>query len=193
MEFKSKLSEQKKLNHLIPYRFLVAAEYWAFANLIIALLMSIPIINRYTHGTHITVAHAMIATIGINTMILLGSIGYIMNIDKSSVKSKKTIIKAYWHLQISLGLFGLSLIVAGLIKAYQANANPSLTFQQIMQPVIIVLKFFLLSGIWLAFSLGSIAISYFKFLNSKIIYNDKREKYSKDNRQKWRDEFWVKN
>lgn len=31
---------------------------------------SIPAINLFTHGTHITVAHAMGSTIGINTMIL---------------------------------------------------------------------------------------------------------------------------
>lgn len=179
MQFKNKLDEQKRLKHIVPYRFLAAAEYWALFNLIIALFMSIPVINRYTHGTHITVAHAMIATIGINTMILLGSIGYILNIDKCSVKIKSTLNNAYWHAQISLGLFGLSLLTAGIIKAYLTIAVPNITFQQIMQPIITVLKFFLLSGIWLAISIGRIAVSYLKLSTAKVTYKTTKELYSK--------------
>lgn len=133
MNFRSNLDEQKRLTHIMPYRFLAASEYWAITNLIIALFMSIPVVNRYTHGTHITVAHAMVATIGINTMILLGSIGYILNMDESSAKSKSVLNKAYRHMQISLGFFGLSLIIAepayAVIKIFFWNIHSKrLTF-----------------------------------------------------------------
>jgi nitric oxide reductase subunit B len=64
------------------YRFLIASELWVFLNLFLALLMSIPAINRYTHGTHITVAHAMGTTIGINTMILLASLSNMLRVDE---------------------------------------------------------------------------------------------------------------
>ncbi|MGN6567118.1 MAG: cbb3-type cytochrome c oxidase subunit I [Flavipsychrobacter sp.] len=178
INFKASLDEQRRLRHIMSYRFLAASEYWAIANLIIALLMSVPLVNRYTHGTHITVAHAMIATIGINTMILLGAIGYVLNIDGSRVNSKNRLNKAYWNMQISLGVFGLALIIAGLIKGYLSVENPRSTFQQIMQPVITVLKFFLLTGIWLAISIGSIAITYLKLLNAKIVNQVKKELYS---------------
>ena len=76
--FRHKLAEQRRYKHLLPYRFLIASELWVFLNLFLALLMSIPAINRYTHGTHITVAHAMGTTIGINSMILLASLGYML-------------------------------------------------------------------------------------------------------------------
>ncbi|MBS1688222.1 MAG: cbb3-type cytochrome c oxidase subunit I [Bacteroidetes bacterium] len=165
--FKRKLDEQKRLKHIIPYRFLVAAEYWAFANLLLALLMSVPVVNRYTHGTHITVAHAMISTIGINTMILLGSIGYIINIDTKNQKIKNFINKAYWHAQVSLAAFGSSLVIAGIIKAYRTVAIENITFQEVMQPVVVMIKIFLLTGIWLAISLISIVVCYFRLLNNK--------------------------
>jgi len=165
--FKNKLNEQKRLKHIIPYRFLVAAEYWAFANLLLALLMSIPVVNRYTHGTHITVAHAMISTIGINTMILLASIGYILDVDAKNLKVKKFINKAYWHTQFGLGAFGLSLVIAGIIKAYRTAVFESITFQEVMQPVMVVIKIFLFAGVWLAISLLSIVVCYFRLLNSR--------------------------
>jgi len=172
--FKSKLSEQKRLRHIIPYRFLAAAEYWAFANLLLALLMSIPVLNRYTHGTHITVAHAMISTIGINTMILLGSIGYIIDVDAKSLLLRKFINKSYWHAQFSLGAFGLSLVIAGLIKAYRTEVFANITFQQVMQPVMIMIKLFLLAGIWLAGSLIGIVVCYFRLLGIRKTKSSKK-------------------
>ena len=40
----------------------MAADIWIFLTLVLAIAMSIPAINVYTHGTHITVAHTMGAT-----------------------------------------------------------------------------------------------------------------------------------
>lgn len=49
-----------KMNfHKTAYRFLVAADAWIFLTLLLAIIMSVPGINLYTHGTHITVAHTM--------------------------------------------------------------------------------------------------------------------------------------
>lgn len=70
-QWKSSVSEARKLYHHTAYRFLMAADIWIFLTLILAIAMSIPAINVYTHGTHITVAHTMGATIGINSFLLL--------------------------------------------------------------------------------------------------------------------------
>jgi len=69
-DWKKSLSEAKKDFHFLPYRFIVSSDVWILLNLSLAIAISIPAINIYTHGTHITVAHAMGSTIGINTMIL---------------------------------------------------------------------------------------------------------------------------
>jgi len=172
MDFKSKLDEKRKFDHIIPYRFLIAAEFWVFANLTLALLISVPAINRYTHGTHITVAHAMGATIGINTMILLGSLGYILQVDQQSATKKRWINIGYWISQISLGIFWISLIFAGILKGYRSVKLNMDNFQEVMSPVMTVLKIFSLSGVFLAVGLGIIAINYIIMLNGKSKDND---------------------
>lgn len=83
------MDKSKKTNNTtfsFPYRFLMAADYWVIINLAMGILMSIPAINLYTHGTHITVAHAMGTTIGINVMIILASAFYFFKPSLSTAK-----------------------------------------------------------------------------------------------------------
>lgn len=103
-------------NNLV-YNFLFSSDVWIFLNLFLALLISVPAINAYTHGTHVTVAHAMGSTIGINTFILLGSVCYI-TIDRLNNDYARA-TKLRWGvrgLNISLALFWLCLIGAGVKK-----------------------------------------------------------------------------
>lgn len=158
--FKSKLAENRKYRHITTYKFIIASEFWVFMNLILALGMSIPAINRYTHGTHITVAHAMGTTIGINTMILLGSFSYMINIDTKTTLIKRVIGMSYKLSQYGLGLFWLSLIVAGVIKGYRVTELNIINFQEMMQPVLKVIQVFSLAGLVLLLSLGTIACVY---------------------------------
>lgn len=162
--FRTKLSEQRKFRHLLTYRFLTASEYWVFANLCLALMMSIPAINRYTHGTHITVAHAMGTTIGINTMILLATIGYILKIDKATSRQKEYIRKGTSIANLSLILFWLSLIVAGILKGYRTVALQINNFQEMMAPVMKVLHVFSFAGVFLLIGLGMVALQFLKIL-----------------------------
>ncbi|WP_442592113.1 cbb3-type cytochrome c oxidase subunit I [Pedobacter sp. AW31-3R] len=160
--FRKTLTEGKKLRNYLPYRFIAAAELWVFANLFLALLMSIPAINRYTHGTHITVAHAMGTTIGINSMILLAVIGYILKIDTLSEKLKKIIATSIRATNISLGIFWLSLIVGGLIKGYLQVNQPDLHFTLLMEKVMPFILSFTAAGIFVLFSLGTITFLFLK-------------------------------
>jgi len=163
--FKAKLSESRKLKHLIPYRFLMASEFWVFANLILALFMSIPAINRFTHGTHITVAHAMGTTIGINTMILLAIIGYSIKIDNLDIVRKTIFLKAFYLTQISFGIFWLALISAGVLKGYRSIILKIGSFQEMMKPVNIAIIVFAIAGLFAATGLSTIALMYWKLVN----------------------------
>lgn len=145
--FKSTMNETKRFAHLFTYRFIVASEFWVFINLLLALLMSIPAINRYTHGTHITVAHAMGTTIGINTMILLASFGYLLGIDSLAGKSRKIFNLGFYIVQVSLFVFWICLIIAGILKGYGLTHLENPVFQVVMEPVINVMKVFAASGI----------------------------------------------
>lgn len=156
--FRKKLEERRKYKYLLSYKFLVASEFWVFLNLGLALMMSVPAINRYTHGTHITVAHAMGTTIGINTMILLAAFGYMFNTDALKGKSRNRIVAYYWVTQVSLMIFWLSLIVAGVLKGYRSTALQIQPFQEMMSPVIIALKVFSYAGLGLLIGLGGIAV-----------------------------------
>ena len=122
--WKKSLIDARKNFHLIPYRFLSASDFWIFLNLILAIAISIPAINFYTHGTHITVAHAMGATIGINTMILLSSIFFIAE-DQTIRFTNKFQKSGFWIVNISLFIFWLSLIGAGIMKAAQTGMKTS--------------------------------------------------------------------
>ncbi len=124
--------ESKRFYHLLPFRFLSAADAWIFLNLILAILISIPAVNRFTHGTHITVAHAMGATIGINTMLLLASVFYIVKQEEYvlGLLAIKRIKMGFWITNISLLAFWISLIGTGIVKAM--GQSDGRLFQDIM-------------------------------------------------------------
>lgn len=164
--FRTKLEEHRRHKHLLTYRFLIAAEGWVFLNLFLALLMSVPAINRYTHGTHITVAHAMGATIGINTMILLGSLGYMLRMDAASDRVKRSIARGRTIALLSLLVFWLALIIAGLLKGYRATVLGMEDFQRMMEPVLGVLHVFAFAGLGLLAGLGLIAWRYLGLLRN---------------------------
>lgn len=160
--FRRKMEENDKLKHLITYRFLIAAEFWVFVNLLLALLMSVPAINRYTHGTHVTVAHAMGTTIGINTMILLGSISFILGADNRPDMEKKWINVGFWISNVSLMVFFLLLLLAGIIKGYNSVVLNIAVFQDVMSPVLRLLKVFVVAGLGVSIGLGMIGIIFFR-------------------------------
>ncbi len=66
-------SGNEEENVAISRLFLSAAGLWNGLNLILALAISIPIVNGLTHGTYVTVAHSMGSMIGINTFILFAA------------------------------------------------------------------------------------------------------------------------
>ena len=151
-DWRASLSDWQKNRYCSAYRFLFAADIWIFINLIVALIISVPAWNLYTHGTHITVAHAMGSTIGINTMILLSSIYYVLREElpeqvRSDCGSQVTI--GFWMANVSLGVFFVALMAAGVGKFMFDGAS----FQEMMLSIRPFLIVFAVSGITLMLGL----------------------------------------
>jgi len=118
IQWKKTMQGAKKNYHLISYRLLSYADIWIILNLTLAIAISVPAWNYYTHGTHITVAHAMGATIGINTWLLMASVFYICKNEKAGLleKRKPLIGKGIIITNISLLIFWIALLGMGLVK-----------------------------------------------------------------------------
>ncbi len=147
--WRSSLEQAKKDFYFLPFRFLVASDIWIFLNLLLAILISIPAVNVYTHGTHITVAHAMGSSIGINTMILLSSVIFIItDVTKYEFSGVyKLIIRiGFWLTNISLLVFLIFLIISGAEKGKLIVEN-QLIFQEIMLKINPYLESFAWSGL----------------------------------------------
>jgi nitric oxide reductase subunit B len=118
IQWKKTMTGAMRNYHRIPYRLLSFADAWIMINLVLAICLSVPSWNYYTHGTHFTVAHAMGATIGINTMILFASVFYIIQEERpvSFLRIKKSAGAGIIITNIALILFWISLVGSGVLK-----------------------------------------------------------------------------
>jgi nitric oxide reductase subunit B len=158
-KWRKTLSHAQKHFHRLPYRMLSFADAWIFLNLSLAIVMSVPAINYFTHGTHITVAHAMGATIGINTMILFGAIFYIVQQEKAIAfeRFRKLTSRGIAVTNISLIFFWTSLIGSGMVKASGQMQNKA--FAVIMQSCQPLFKLFATSGVFIMIGLGMMIVA----------------------------------
>ena len=58
--------------------FLVSAKWWTAAMLASAILLSIPPLNAFVHGTHVITGHAMGTEIGIDSMVLFAAVCWLL-------------------------------------------------------------------------------------------------------------------
>jgi len=170
--WKSSVNTAKKLYHILPYRFLLAADIWILLTLILAIAMSVPAINVYTHGTHITVAHTMGATIGINSFLLMAFAFDIFNIHNP--KDTRQVTTGLYAALISLFIFWISLIIAGIIKSDWQMHHPDEPFSLMMKSLRPFFIGFLISGIALAISFFIFIFSLFRqyFTNLRDILKE---------------------
>jgi nitric oxide reductase subunit B len=148
-DWRRTLSTHQKYQHQLAYRFLAASEWWIFINLILALIISVPAANLITHGTHITVAHSMGSTIGINTMILLASVFCIIEnrVGIPLPSGYAVPVRAgYWLGNGALLVFFAALVAAGLRRGTYSGAS----FQEMMELIRPYLLVFVVAGVGLA-------------------------------------------
>ena len=146
-EFRSSFLKSSKRFHIMAFRFLMAADIWILVNLILAILISVPAINLYTHGTHITVAHAMGSTIGINSMILIASLCYVIG-KKKEISGNGWIAKGFYVANIFFLIFFSFLVIGGIMKGI-ATIEEQKTYQDTITLISPVIKVFAYSGIGL--------------------------------------------
>ena len=171
--FRQTLNEAEKLSHHFPYRFLFASEIWVFLNLMLAIIMSIPVLNLYTHGTHITVAHAMGTTIGINSMILLGACFEFLRRNNNSILHPSKILNFFfWMTQISLFVFWITLIIIGIKKGIWQMGPQLDSFTVMMGKLNGLFQLFVIAGCLLMIAMIAIAVallnSFFKDNFAKV-------------------------
>lgn len=161
------LSHALKTYHHIPFRLLSLVDYWIFLNLILAIAISVPALNYYTHGTHITVAHAMGATIGINTFLLFASVYHILQQKKPGVFQDLKIFTTIGIRTTSLSLlvFCIALIGSGMVKISGGLKNE--TFYMMMQAGLPYFKVFAYSGVLIFLGLTTMAIVSFAIIGRK--------------------------
>lgn len=145
-----------KLNyHYLPFRMFTVGDVWIFLNLILAIIISVPDINFFTHGTHITVAHAMGTTIGINTSLLLGCMLYVAHetAPEKVARYQKQFTYGIGLFNISLLVFWFSLLASGIVKSLEAHRNTGFANMMLhLQPMFILFAVSgtcLMIGLWL--------------------------------------------
>lgn len=166
-DWKKNLSKEKQTKFLLAYRLMILADFWVFLNIILALLISIPSINLFTHGTHITVAHSMGTTIGINTLILLSSIAYILESEnKFTFISEKRIRNGIKIFNISFFLFWVSLLLMGIKKGYWNFFSKNESFSQLQDSLHWIYVLFVSFGLGIFIGLYIIVFENLKNIKS---------------------------
>jgi nitric oxide reductase subunit B len=166
------LSEAKKNYNHLPYRLLSFADLWIFLNLTLAIIISVPAWNYYTHGTTITVAHAMGATIGINTMLLFSSVLFVLLKEKAELleRKRKWLATGIIGTNLSLLFFWVALLGGGLVKI--AGRINDQSFYTIMQKCAPFFKLFAYSGVALMIGLLFIILPVLS-----LLIGEKRKSY----------------
>jgi nitric oxide reductase subunit B len=148
-------SSQTVGKHQVSYRLLVVTDIWIIANVFIALLISIPAINLFTHGTHITVAHSMGTTIGINTSILIASLYYAIGewTQANWRKSKRVINLGKFLFHLSLAVFLISLMILGYYRGQWIMYGEDRPFSEFFNSMNLLHQSFYYAGSALAFAI----------------------------------------
>ncbi|KXO01180.1 hypothetical protein LS48_01550 [Aequorivita aquimaris] len=167
--WKRSVLKVEKENHPMAYRFLLATDFWIFINIILALLFSIPAINFFTHGTHITVAHSMGTTIGINTTILFSALFFIAQHLRPKLKmDTRWVMRGFVAFNISLFIFFVSLIIAGAKRSYWMYVSKEGSFAEMQDSIVPYYISFFIFGIGIFVSLLIVATPIFKAFLQKI-------------------------
>ena len=101
----------------ISDRFARSTTLWVFLMLCLSMFLAFPPVNALVHGTHVVVAHSMGSMLGIDTMILLAAMAFVL---RGLAGHKHPIVcgaKVSWAIPISntaIAVFWLSWILSGV-------------------------------------------------------------------------------
>lgn len=161
------LAKQKKAAFTLAHQFMLLADFWVFLNIILALLISIPAINLFTHGTHITVAHSMGTTIGINTLILLSSVTFILESNNSLIAVQR-VKSGILIFNSSFVLFWICLLLLGINKVHWTYFNQALSFGKFQESMHWFYLLFVLFGFGIMLGLYIIIFELLKNIKKQL-------------------------
>lgn len=173
--WRQSVTDAQKNYHYFPYRFLIMSDVWVLINMGQAVLMSIPALNLYTHGTHVTVAHAMGTTIGINTMILFAACFEFMESKCFPSVPNQWVRYSFWSVQASLVIFWLSLNVIGIQKGIWQMSEHRDGFSVMMESLNGWFRVFVYSGSVMMLSFG---VLIFNLIRSFVLCSIRKRKKS---------------
>ncbi|MDR7414989.1 MAG: cbb3-type cytochrome c oxidase subunit I [Armatimonadota bacterium] len=120
-----------------PLRFFVASALWQFVGSgVLGLLINLPVVNYYEHGTFLTVAHGHASFLGAFGFVAVGMGLYALRHAYPEGWSDRTLGAAFWALNLGLSLMVfLSVTPVGVLQlreAVQADyaAARALTFYE---------------------------------------------------------------
>lgn len=154
----------------IVHRWILAYKFWLVSNLFLALLISIPAVNLFAHGTHIVSAHAMGSMIGILSSILVaGLLAFFCNV--SALQKNRQFRIVFWGIHLSLGLFLISLVSMGVHRSRWLFSEPAIPFSVMMQGSRVFYWMLLFSGMILMASFLLLIYLFYRFRDSTVPHN----------------------
>jgi nitric oxide reductase subunit B len=108
---------------------------------LLGLLISVPQINLYMHGTYLTSGHAHLALFGVLGFLVLGGSYHVLSKGtEPTLKAYKTSIIAIMLLNIGLLTMAFSLIIAGFMQAYlwRTLGIDFMEVQSLVRPYLII-------------------------------------------------------
>ncbi|MCB0190689.1 MAG: cbb3-type cytochrome c oxidase subunit I [Anaerolineae bacterium] len=136
--------------HRLPFYFFLAAAIWQFIGSgILVLLINLPVVNYYEHGTFLTVAHSYVSFLSGFGFIALGLLLYAIRHTRSDTWSERRLFWGFWALNVGLALMVVvSVVPVGVLQLLEAvqmdYAARSLAFYQ--QPLVYLLNELRLPG-----------------------------------------------
>jgi nitric oxide reductase subunit B len=108
----------------------IGAGVWGFAH-------TLPVVNRWTHGTQVTASHGHMAFFGAYAMLIITTIYYALPKLKGLGQfNQKRGFWVFWITTISMVIMGLAFGVAGVVQSYMQRGlgMDFLTVQGFMRP-----------------------------------------------------------
>ncbi|MEA1784782.1 cbb3-type cytochrome c oxidase subunit I [Arenibacter sp. GZD96] len=108
------------------FSFLIAVNFWNFFGAgVLGIIINLPIMNYYEHGTYLTINHAHAALMGVYGNISLAAMLFATRLLFKSVRWNKKIVKfAFWSINVGLMLMVLlDLLPAGTLQLKSVIEN----------------------------------------------------------------------
>lgn len=103
----------------LAFYFLWAAVFWNFTGAgLLGLVMTIPSVNAYVHGTHLTSSHGHLALFGTYGFLTIAVAYFVLPRWRPGIFNLRWGMVSFWLINLGLAIMGGSLIIAGILQAY---------------------------------------------------------------------------